>query len=122
MYEAIGNLLDNAIKFTGRGGSITLSAERMPHGVRVSVTDTGSGIDAEMLHHLFDRFWQARHSGRGGSGLGLFITRRIVEGHGGRIWAESTVGKGSAFHIAMPHGGTGTASHASAQSREDHAP
>ncbi len=109
MYEAIGNLLDNALKFTPRGGTVTLEASRAPRGVRISVTDTGSGIDAETLHHLFDRFWQARRSGRAGSGLGLFITRRIVEGHGGRIWAESTVGKGSTFHITLPRGESGAA-------------
>jgi signal transduction histidine kinase len=66
------------------------------------VTDTGRGIAAENLPHLFDRFWQARNMKQGGAGLGLAIVKGIIEAHGGRVWAESTPGKGSSFFFAIP--------------------
>jgi signal transduction histidine kinase len=100
--EALSNLLDNAFKFTPRGGTVRLEAARASRGIRISVTDTGAGIEPGTVEHLFDRFWQARRNRRAGAGLGLFITRRIVEGHGGRIWAESQPGEGSAFHLVLP--------------------
>lgn len=103
MNEALSNLVDNALRFTPRDGTVTLSAEDTPSGLLLSVTDTGPGIDAAALPRLFDRFWQARRSGRAGAGLGLFIARRIVEGHGGSIWAESEQGRGSVFRILLPY-------------------
>jgi signal transduction histidine kinase len=66
------------------------------------VRDTGCGIPAENLPHLFDRFWQARGARRGGAGLGLAIAKGIVEAHGGRIWVESTLGSGSTFAFTIP--------------------
>ena len=70
--------------------------------LRVSVADTGSGIAAEQLPHVFGAFWQARHADRRGLGLGLAIARGIVEAHGGRLWVESVPGHGSTFVIALP--------------------
>ena len=102
IHEALGNLVDNALKFTPRGGSVTVVAERSTHTARVVVKDTGCGIDESALPHVFDRFWQARTSGRSGAGLGLFIARRIVEAHGGRIRVESRHGRGSVFQVELP--------------------
>ena len=100
--EALANLLDNALKFTPGGGMVTLTAKRVAEGVQLSVVDTGPGIAPEAMPRLFDRFWQARASGRANAGLGLFIARRIVEGHGGRLTAESVLGEGSVFRIVLP--------------------
>jgi PAS domain S-box-containing protein len=102
LTEALANLLDNAVKFTPSGGTVTLRAERVAEGVQLSVADTGPGIAPAAIPRLFDRFWQARASGRANAGLGLFIARRIVEGHGGRLTAESELGKGSVFRIVLP--------------------
>ena len=103
IVQVISNLLGNAIKFTAPGGTITLRATAGPAGVVVSVADTGIGIEAEALPRIFDRFWQARATPRQGSGLGLAIARGIVEAHGGRIWAESELGRGSVFSFSLPH-------------------
>ncbi|HEV8547525.1 MAG TPA: HAMP domain-containing sensor histidine kinase, partial [Polyangiaceae bacterium] len=92
LIEVLDNLIGNAIKFTGAGGSITVGASaRAPH-LMVWVKDTGTGIGAEQLPHIFDRFWQAKKQERRGIGLGLSICKAIVEAHDGRIWAESTPG------------------------------
>lgn len=99
--QVMSNLIGNAIKFTERGG-VTVRANRDDGGVRFSVVDTGPGIPAEALDHLFERFWQARQSRRGGAGLGLAITRGIIEAHGGQIWVESEVGRGTTFHFTLP--------------------
>ena len=87
MFE---NLIGNAIKFTKPGGRITVGAASKEHEVIFRVTDTGSGIAPENLPRVFDRFWQATRANRQGAGLGLPITKGIVEAHGGRIWVEST--------------------------------
>lgn len=102
LLQAIGNLVANALKFTATGGRVVLSAR--PHGVEMvfSVAANGPGIPAEHLDHLFDRFWQARNGDRRGVGLGLAITKGIVEAHGGRVWVESAVGMGSTFSFALP--------------------
>lgn len=102
MQEALGNLLDNALKFTPRGGSVKVTMERSARTARVTVRDTGCGIEESALPHVFDRFWQARTSGRAGAGLGLFIARRIVEAHGGRIRVASRHGRGSVFQVELP--------------------
>src|SRR5690606_16874571 len=88
-------------------GGITVRTDRTGDAVHVSVADTGPGIGEEDLAHLFERFWQAREARRGGAGLGLAITRGIVEAHGGRIWVESEVGHGTTFHFTLPGGGAG---------------
>ncbi|HVG69894.1 MAG TPA: HAMP domain-containing sensor histidine kinase [Vicinamibacterales bacterium] len=66
------------------------------------IADTGSGIASDELPHVFERFWQARKGARNGAGLGLPIAKGIVEGHGGRIWVESTLGKGTSFFFTIP--------------------
>lgn len=102
ILRVLSNLVGNALKFTPAGGRITVRAERDGDSVRFSVSDTGLGIPADHLPHLFDRFWQARRTDRRGAGLGLAIARGIVEAHHGRIWVESEVGKGTTFHFTVP--------------------
>ncbi len=102
--RVISNLLSNAIKHTPAGGTITLSAERRPVEVIVRVEDSGSGIPQEFLGRIFDKFTQAEKDVRAhrGTGLGLTFCKMAIEAHGGRIWAESEVGKGSTFSFALP--------------------
>jgi PAS domain S-box-containing protein len=102
VLQVLSNLLGNAVKFTREGGAIGVRAETSDALVRISVVDTGPGISPEQMPHLFDRYWQATKDGRLGIGLGLSIAKGIVEAHGGRIWAESTPGKGSTFHFTLP--------------------
>ena len=103
LLQALANLVANALKFGGVGGRITLCAERDLAGVRLSVQDTGPGIAADDLPHVFDRYWQRRRAGgERGSGLGLAIVRGIVEAHGGTIDVESTLGAGSEFSFTIP--------------------
>jgi PAS domain S-box-containing protein len=99
--QVMSNLLGNAIKFSPRGGRITVRAERDVEQVVVSITDTGQGISAAHLPHVFDRYWQAERTTTKGVGLGLAIVRGIIEGHGGRVWAESTPGAGSTFAFTL---------------------
>jgi two-component system, OmpR family, phosphate regulon sensor histidine kinase PhoR len=96
------NLTHNAIKFTPTGG-ITLDAQAIEDGyVRVSVTDTGVGIPADELPRVFERFYKVdRARGQSGTGLGLAIAKHIVEAHGGRIWVESTLGRGTTFYLTL---------------------
>jgi two-component system phosphate regulon sensor histidine kinase PhoR len=97
------NLLHNSIKFTPPGGHITVSASREEEGVVISVSDTGVGIDPSDLPRIFERFYKADKARTGGgTGLGLAIARHTVEAHGGRIWAESTIGKGTTIHFSLP--------------------
>ncbi len=106
--QVLFNLLNNAARFTERGG-ITVRAWREGDQVRFAVTDTGIGMSSQDLAHIFDEFFQADGSLRrrqGGAGLGLAISRRFVELHGGRIWAESQVGRGSTFYFDLPVGRT----------------
>ncbi len=101
----LNNLLNNAIKFTLPGGRIQVTARPQTGAVAVSVIDTGIGIPAEELKHIFERFHQvASHLTRreGGMGLGLPIAQGIIELHGGRIWAESVPGEGSRFTFTLP--------------------
>jgi signal transduction histidine kinase len=110
LSQVFDNLLGNAVKFTGRGGRITLRVEPQPDWVRVEVRDTGIGIAPEYLERIFERFYQVDGTAtrrRGGIGLGLAICKLIVEVHGGRIGVESTVGEGSCFYFALPRAGAG---------------
>jgi PAS domain S-box-containing protein len=102
--QVLSNLVGNAIKATPKGGRVTIAASRAKDEVRVTVSDTGSGIPREQLQHIFDRFWQASHSSirTRGAGLGLAIARGIVEAHGGQLTAESEVGAGSTFTFTLP--------------------
>jgi two-component system, NtrC family, sensor histidine kinase GlrK len=99
------NLLSNAIKFTNKGGNITVTVGPCPTGVRVSVKDTGIGIDPDDMPKLFTKFYQAKNASKinvKGTGVGLALVRAIVEGHGGRVYATSTVGGGSTFTVELP--------------------
>jgi PAS domain S-box-containing protein len=103
LLQVFENLIGNAIKFTPRGGRITLTAAPADGAVRFAVADTGAGIAPESVPHVFDRFWQATTRKRSlGAGLGLPITKGIVEAHGGRIWLESAVGRGCTFFFTIP--------------------
>jgi signal transduction histidine kinase len=103
LHQVFENLIGNAIKFTEAGGSIRVSAAERDQDVLFSIADTGCGIAPENLPHVFDPAWQAvSRAGRLGAGLGLAITRGIVEAHGGRIWVESTLGRGSTFFFTIP--------------------
>jgi signal transduction histidine kinase len=101
LLQVIGNLVGNALKFTAVGGSVRLSARPSEFEVIFSVADNGPGIPQEHQVHLFDSFWQARSGDRRGVGLGLSITKDIVNALGGRLWVESTVGVGSTFSFAL---------------------
>ena len=102
IVQVISNLLGNAIKFTDTDGRITIRAREADGMVTISVQDTGMGIEASAVPHIFDRFWQARATPRRGSGLGLAIARGIIEAHGGKIWVESELGRGSTFSFSVP--------------------
>ncbi len=104
LREVIQNLIDNAIKYTPQG-SITLALTGDPTVAQIQVSDTGSGIPEEDIPHLFQKFYRVDSSMTrtiGGTGLGLYICKRIVEMYQGRIWVESQVGKGSTFFINLP--------------------
>jgi signal transduction histidine kinase len=105
MVQAFVNLLGNAIKFSRRGGRIEFAAERPPGSVLFRVKDEGRGIPKDKLERIFERFEQVDASDareKGGTGLGLAICRSIVEQHGGRVWAESELGRGSTFYVQLP--------------------
>ena len=102
IVQVITNLLGNAIKFSNAGGTVVVRAANEPTSAVVSVEDSGIGIEPDALTRIFDRFWQARPTPRRGSGLGLAIARGIIEAHGGRIWVESEVGRGSVFSFSLP--------------------
>ncbi len=102
LVQVLSNLIANALRFTDRMGRVTVSAQRHGGEVEVSVADTGSGIPTASIGVIFERYWTVRGTApKGGTGLGLAIARSIVEAHGGRIWAESEVGKGSTFKFTL---------------------
>ena len=103
--RVLQNLLSNALKFTPHGGRVEFSAEQGDERVRVSVSDTGVGISPEDIDRLFDKYEQARSRatrGEKGTGLGLYITKQLVELHGSEIKVESEVGRGSTFSFTLP--------------------
>ena len=103
--QVLTNILSNALKFTDDGGSITVTARHGASGVVVTVRDSGIGIAAEELGQLFQMYGQgtsSERSDRRGSGIGLVICKKIIEAHGGRIWVESELGKGSSFSFSLP--------------------
>jgi signal transduction histidine kinase len=101
LLQVLGNLLGNALKFTPEGGRISMRAAREPGLVRFEVEDTGAGIDARDLPHLFERYWK---SDPRGTGLGLYIANSIVRAHGGAMDVRSRVGHGSTFSFTIPAG------------------
>jgi two-component system phosphate regulon sensor histidine kinase PhoR len=105
LNQVLINLLDNAIKYTQAGGRVTVSAKDNDSEVQVCVADNGPGIAPEHLQRIFERFYRvdkARSREMGGTGLGLSIVKHIVQAHGGRVWAESALEKGSAFYFTLP--------------------
>ncbi len=105
LHQALTNLIENAIKFSGPGGEVRVSAWQRNGEVGVTVADTGPGVPADARERVFDRFYradQARGRDGSGSGLGLSICREVADAHGGRIWVDSKEGEGSAFSIALP--------------------
>ena len=105
ILQTLTNLLSNAIKFTEPGGIVKLTASIQQNSCLIVVRDTGRGIPADKLESIFERFQQVDASDsrtKGGTGLGLAICRHIVEGHKGKIWVKSKLGKGSAFYIQLP--------------------
>jgi signal transduction histidine kinase len=104
LTEVLVNIIGNAVKYSREGGRIAVSAEAQGDEVRIAVEDAGLGIGPEDLPHIFDAFYTAQPGAAGerGSGLGLAVSRRIIEAHGGSIAVESTPGKGSTFVITLP--------------------
>jgi len=98
------NLLNNALQFTSIGGKVVISAKKEHNEMLVAVADTGMGISQEHLPHIFERFYRAdkSRSRAQGSGIGLTIAKSLVEAHGGKIWVESKVDKGSTFYFTLP--------------------
>jgi two-component system, chemotaxis family, sensor kinase Cph1 len=101
VFRVLSNLLGNAVKFTPEGGTITLRAASLGDELTITVIDTGPGIAADHLPHVFERYWQARPASQAGAGLGLYIASGIVEAHGGRIWAESSA-SGARLIFTLP--------------------
>jgi signal transduction histidine kinase len=102
ILQVLANLLSNALKFSPRGACVSIRAGSARGEVRVSVADTGPGIPAANLEAVFGKFWQVGRRDRRGLGLGLYISRCILEAHGGRIWAESAPGAGATLFFALP--------------------
>ena len=105
VHQVLFNLLDNAVRLTPAGGRVTVTASSHNGSIDVVVADTGPGIPAEHLPHVFERFYrvdESRSRDDGGTGIGLAIARSVVEAHGGRIWADSEPGRGSAFTFELP--------------------
>ena len=105
MREIMGNLIENAIKYTPEGGSIYVNVRGDGDRVLINVTDTGIGISADDVAHIFQKFYRADNSDTrtiGGTGLGLYLVKQRVEAMGGRVWAESSFGEGSTFYVSLP--------------------
>ncbi|MDD5251775.1 MAG: ATP-binding protein [Patescibacteria group bacterium] len=109
VFQALVNLISNAVKYSRLGGKVTLSGERRPDGVLISVKDEGIGIPASQCQRVFSKFFRADNaviSDTEGTGLGLFIAKSIVESSGGRVWFKSEEGKGSTFFVLLPLAGS----------------
>jgi PAS domain S-box-containing protein len=102
MMQIFGNVVGNAVKFTPKGGAITISASDAGDQVQFAVRDTGPGIAPAQLDHLFERYWQAEQGAQKGRGLGLYIAKQLVEAQGGRIWVESSLGAGTTLFFTLP--------------------
>lgn len=108
LEQVLINIIDNAIKYTPDGGNVLVSCAKEDDFVKVGITDTGYGIPKEDLERVFERFYRVdsdRSTKTGGRGLGLAISKHIVDAHGGTIWVESQLGKGSTFYFTIPAAG-----------------
>ncbi len=105
LRQAFDNLISNSLKFTPKGGTVTVSIANSGEGVKASVADTGIGIPQADVERIFERFYRASNRSKvnaPGTGLGLAICRSIVDKHEGRVWVESEVGKGTTFFFVIP--------------------
>jgi two-component system phosphate regulon sensor histidine kinase PhoR len=104
LERVLTNLLDNAMKYTGEGGTVVLSAATELDAVHISVADNGPGIEEDLVPRIFDRFYRVRSRSRSstGAGLGLAICKELVESLGGRIWVSSVRGQGTTFTVSLP--------------------
>jgi signal transduction histidine kinase len=102
ILQVVANLVGNATQVTAKGGQVTLRVEAAGRELLFSVADDGPGIAEEDVAHLFESYWRSHDVGYKGTGLGLAIARGIVEAHGGRIWPESTLGRGATFRFTIP--------------------
>ena len=100
LQRVLVNLISNAMKHT-QNGTILIKAEEEENFIKVTVKDTGSGISEEDMPHIWERYYKGKHS-ETGTGLGLYICKFIIESHGGKIWAESETGQGTAFMFTLP--------------------
>jgi two-component system phosphate regulon sensor histidine kinase PhoR len=110
--QVLQNLVTNAIKFTPPGGAVTVTVEPRADDVHFAVRDTGTGISKEDVRHVFTEFYRVKNvtqDGVPGSGLGLSIVKAIVSAHGGAVWVESEVGRGSTFHFTVQRAPAGAA-------------
>ena len=105
VVQVLYNLVGNALKFTPHGGEIVVSAKLSGDYAVVGVCDSGPGIAPELVPHLFQRYVQEQRTARRGRGLGLYICRGIVQAHGGTIWVDTAVGRGSTFSFTVPLAG-----------------
>jgi signal transduction histidine kinase len=111
IQQVLGNLVTNAIKYSSEGGWVDVQADHKGDAIWFSVADGGPGIAADRLGTIFERFSQGARFHRTGLGLGLYIARQIVEAHGGRIWVESELGRGSTFCFTLPARAAGRRRH-----------
>jgi signal transduction histidine kinase len=98
LFQVITNLIDNAVKFTDQG-KVSITVTRIANKIEVEIKDTGSGINSQIMPKLFSKFVTTSENG---TGLGLFISKNIIEAHGGIIWAENNTGKGATFKFRIP--------------------
>ncbi len=103
LVQVLSNLVGNAIKFAGEHGSVSVDWRAEDDQLLIQVADTGPGIPPEQLGHVFDSFWRGSDDGRNGLGLGLTISRAIIEAHQGRIWIDSAVGQGTTVYFTVPY-------------------
>ena len=105
LEQVLGNLLENAVKYSPDGSEIFVNVEERTDSIVTSVCDRGIGIPADELAQVFERFHRGRHvssTNYGGLGLGLYITKQIIERHNGSIWVESKEGSGTTFYFSLP--------------------
>lgn len=106
MMQVFDNIMNNAIKYSPDGGTITCRLQETHNSVVISVSDQGMGIPRKDLPHVFDRFYRvdkARARSMGGTGLGLAISKEVIQRHGGKIWVDSIEGKGTTFYVSLPY-------------------